>query len=173
MNASGIVFGDPRTILRLPPAGMKSPASWTLTHSDTVAHFIQVHAQIAQSRWYAADVTMYGANFQPGSPYADSPWRDVHGGLWDLGPHALSLVLPVLLLRQRPPSNRQSPPENRVAALRRSPPPPHPTTSSKSPQAASQPARVGLARRPSNRSPRLRGGPAKWASPFKPYPCSQ
>jgi predicted dehydrogenase len=46
--------------------------------------------------WYAADVTMYGANFQPGSPYADSPWRDEHGGLWDLGPHALSLVLPVL-----------------------------------------------------------------------------
>src|SRR5207245_2106352 len=37
-----------------------------------------------------------GANFQPGNPYAGSAWRDVHGGLWDLGPHALSLVLPVL-----------------------------------------------------------------------------
>jgi predicted dehydrogenase len=46
--------------------------------------------------WYAAHVVFYGANFQPGSPYADSPWRDEHGGLWDLGPHALSLVVPVL-----------------------------------------------------------------------------
>ncbi len=46
--------------------------------------------------WYAADMTGYGANFQPGSPYADSPWRDEHGGLWDLGPHALSMVVPVL-----------------------------------------------------------------------------
>jgi predicted dehydrogenase len=46
--------------------------------------------------WYAADMTGYGANFQPGSPYADSPWRDESGGLWDLGPHALSMVVPVL-----------------------------------------------------------------------------
>ena len=46
--------------------------------------------------WYAAHVIFYGANFEPGSPYADSPWRDEHGGLWDLGPHALSLVVPVL-----------------------------------------------------------------------------
>jgi len=46
--------------------------------------------------WYAGHVTMYGANFVPGSPYADSPWRDEYGGLWDLGPHALSLVVPVL-----------------------------------------------------------------------------
>lgn len=27
---------------------------------------------------------------------AASPWRDEHGGLWDLGPHALSLLLPAL-----------------------------------------------------------------------------
>ena len=25
-----------------------------------------------------------------------SPWRAEHGGLWDVGPHALSLLLPVL-----------------------------------------------------------------------------
>src|SRR5205807_6805996 len=40
--------------------------------------------------------TMYGANFQPDSPYADSPWRDEYGGLWDLGPHALSVLVPIL-----------------------------------------------------------------------------
>src|SRR2546421_9170592 len=45
--------------------------------------------------WYAGHVTMYGANFVPGSPYADSPWRDRYGGLWGPGPHALSLGVPV------------------------------------------------------------------------------
>jgi len=46
--------------------------------------------------WFGAEVTYYLANFQPGNPYADSPWRDEHGGLWDLGPHALSVLVPVL-----------------------------------------------------------------------------
>jgi predicted dehydrogenase len=31
-----------------------------------------------------------------GSPFAASPWRDEHGALWDIGPHALSLFLPAL-----------------------------------------------------------------------------
>ncbi len=31
-----------------------------------------------------------------GSPFAASPWRDDHGALWDIGPHALSLFLPAL-----------------------------------------------------------------------------
>lgn len=30
-----------------------------------------------------------------GSPF-DSPWRRQHGALWDIGPHALSLLLPAL-----------------------------------------------------------------------------
>jgi predicted dehydrogenase len=46
--------------------------------------------------WFGAEVTVYGANFRPGSPYADSPWRDERGGLWDVGPHALSVLVPVL-----------------------------------------------------------------------------
>jgi predicted dehydrogenase len=60
---------------------------------EIVDHLAQT---VETGGWYAADVTMYGANFQPGSPYADSPWRDEYGGLWDLGPHALSIVVPVL-----------------------------------------------------------------------------
>lgn len=30
------------------------------------------------------------------SPFADSPWRREKGALWDVGPHALSVLLPVL-----------------------------------------------------------------------------
>jgi len=35
---------------------MKDPSLWTVTDSDTIAHFIQVHAQIRSSRWYAGDI---------------------------------------------------------------------------------------------------------------------
>jgi hypothetical protein len=39
-------------------------------------------------------MTWLGA--RAGSPFDDSPWRDEHGALWDLGPHALSLLVPAL-----------------------------------------------------------------------------
>jgi predicted dehydrogenase len=50
----------------------------------------------ADGGWYGSRTTLYGANFVPGSPYADSPWREEKGGLWDLGPHALASIVPVL-----------------------------------------------------------------------------
>ena len=31
-----------------------------------------------------------------GSPFEASPWRDEYGALWDIGPHALSLMIPTL-----------------------------------------------------------------------------
>jgi predicted dehydrogenase len=33
---------------------------------------------------------------QPGSPFTESPWRRAKGGLWDVGPHALSVVTTTL-----------------------------------------------------------------------------
>jgi len=44
--------------------------------------------------WDCGRVEM-AANLQ-GGPFAASPWRHVKGGLWDVGPHALSILLPVL-----------------------------------------------------------------------------
>ncbi|MCX5252201.1 Gfo/Idh/MocA family oxidoreductase [Streptomyces sp. NBC_00201] len=39
--------------------------------------------------------TLFGGDSD--SPFADSPWRQAKGGpLWDVGPHALSVLLPVL-----------------------------------------------------------------------------
>ena len=46
--------------------------------------------------WFGGHVAFLGSIFQPGSPYAQSQWRQEHGGLWDVGPHALSRLLPVL-----------------------------------------------------------------------------
>jgi predicted dehydrogenase len=39
----------------------------------------------------------FAANiYTEGNPFGDSPWRKEMGGLWDIGPHALSLLLPAL-----------------------------------------------------------------------------
>ena len=53
-------------------------------------------ADAAERGWDGARVTIFASIFQPGSPYANSPWRREKGALWDIGPHALSIVLPVL-----------------------------------------------------------------------------
>ena len=34
--------------------------------------------------------------YSEGNPFGNSPWRKEKGGLWDIGPHALSLLLPAL-----------------------------------------------------------------------------
>jgi predicted dehydrogenase len=38
----------------------------------------------------------YAAHAATGSPFANSPWRKEDGALWDVGPHALSQLLPAL-----------------------------------------------------------------------------
>lgn len=46
--------------------------------------------------WHGGRVTSFGSIFTEGNPYAGSIWRREFGGLWDIGPHALSLLCPVL-----------------------------------------------------------------------------
>jgi predicted dehydrogenase len=53
-------------------------------------------AAAATGGWYGARVTMFASIFGPGEPFGRSAWRKEWGGLWDIGPHALSLLIPVL-----------------------------------------------------------------------------
>jgi len=46
--------------------------------------------------WHSAHLVHYANIFQPGSPYAASAWRQQYGALWDIGPHGLSAVLPLM-----------------------------------------------------------------------------
>jgi predicted dehydrogenase len=46
--------------------------------------------------WTEARIDHLGSIFTPDNPFGASAWRRERGGLWDVGPHALSLVLPVL-----------------------------------------------------------------------------
>ncbi|MFF0200796.1 Gfo/Idh/MocA family protein [Streptomyces sp. NPDC005017] len=53
--------------------------------------------QAAEEGWFTARAQWLGAVFSGGdSPFAQSPWRREKGALWDVGPHALSVLLPVL-----------------------------------------------------------------------------
>jgi predicted dehydrogenase len=52
--------------------------------------------QAARTNLVGGSVTWLGANYAPDSPFRDSPWRIQHGALWDIGPHALSLLVPTL-----------------------------------------------------------------------------
>ncbi|MET9173618.1 MULTISPECIES: Gfo/Idh/MocA family protein [Streptomyces] len=55
-----------------------------------------IEEQAAVAGWYTARAQWLGAVFTTDSPFAASPWRREKGALWDVGPHALSVLLPVL-----------------------------------------------------------------------------
>jgi len=58
---------------------------------------IEALAQVIETGgWNGAQATYFGSIYSEGSPYAESVWRQEYGGLWDIGPHALSLLIPVL-----------------------------------------------------------------------------
>jgi predicted dehydrogenase len=65
--------------------------------------FFTARFRTATSTWLeqAGRTTLAGGamtwlSARAGSPFEDSPWRDEHGALWDIGPHALSLLVPAL-----------------------------------------------------------------------------
>jgi predicted dehydrogenase len=51
--------------------------------------------QAAVPGWFTGRAQWLGAVFSSESPFA-TPWRREKGALWDVGPHALSVLLPVL-----------------------------------------------------------------------------
>jgi predicted dehydrogenase len=54
--------------------------------------------QAAEGGWFTGRADWYGSLYIPGdtSELTASPWRVGRGALWDVGPHALSVLLPVL-----------------------------------------------------------------------------
>ncbi|GHD87610.1 Gfo/Idh/MocA family protein [Streptomyces naganishii] len=61
----------------------REPAAWITEQAD-------------RDDWFTARAQWLGAVFTGDSPFAASPWRREKGALWDVGPHALSVLLPVL-----------------------------------------------------------------------------
>ncbi|MCF2126530.1 Gfo/Idh/MocA family oxidoreductase [Strepomyces sp. STD 3.1] len=56
-----------------------------------------ITGQAEDDDWFTARAQWLGSVFGgDDSPFAHSPWRREKGALWDVGPHALSVLLPVL-----------------------------------------------------------------------------
>ncbi|PRX96810.1 Gfo/Idh/MocA family protein [Allonocardiopsis opalescens] len=75
-------------------ANLASVVFFTNRFSANVDAFLRETAETGG--WDGVRATMFAAIFQPGNPFGASPWRRERGGLWDIGPHALSIILPVL-----------------------------------------------------------------------------
>ncbi|MFE0647597.1 Gfo/Idh/MocA family protein [Streptomyces sp. NPDC059534] len=77
-------------------AGVASVVFCTLRFAEPTARWIE--EQAAAGGWFLGEAHWLGSLYGPGSTsvYAASPWRREKGGLWDVGPHVLSVYLPVL-----------------------------------------------------------------------------
>ena len=49
-----LLMGDIESVLKVGPAPMKNKRTWTQSHSDLLAHFIQVVGQVQRSKWSKA-----------------------------------------------------------------------------------------------------------------------
>ncbi|MFI5803031.1 Gfo/Idh/MocA family protein [Streptomyces sp. NPDC051561] len=76
-------------------AGVASVVFFTLRFAAGTTGWID--EQAATKGWFTGRADWLGSVFAPGtgSPYSASPWRGEKGALWDVGPHALSVLLPV------------------------------------------------------------------------------
>ncbi|MFD2767257.1 Gfo/Idh/MocA family protein [Micromonospora eburnea] len=83
-----------RVVAAAQASGVASVVFFTQRFHPNVTGFLASTA--AAGGWQHARATMFASIFQPGNPYGNSPWRRERGALWDIGPHALSLILPVL-----------------------------------------------------------------------------
>ncbi|MFC5220161.1 Gfo/Idh/MocA family protein [Streptomyces coerulescens] len=76
-------------------AGVASVVFFTTRFQPETAAWITEQAGV--DGWFTGRAQWLGAVFSGAdSPFADSPWRREKGALWDVGPHALSVLLPIL-----------------------------------------------------------------------------
>jgi len=87
--------GADRVARAVEAAGVASLVFCTLRFLPGPAAWVEQAAGAGD--WQGGDGAWLGTVFtEPASPFAGSPWRRAKGALWDLGPHVLSLALPVL-----------------------------------------------------------------------------
>jgi predicted dehydrogenase len=82
-----------RVVDAVESAGVAAVVFFTLLFRPDLEPWFE---QVRGGGWSTATVTILASAFAPGSERSDSPWRKEHGALWDIGPHALSAVIPGL-----------------------------------------------------------------------------
>jgi predicted dehydrogenase len=79
-----------RVVAAVEAAGVASVVFFTNRFRTATSTWLE---QVARTTPAGGSVTWLGS--LAGSPF-DTPWRREHGALWDIGPHALSLLVPAL-----------------------------------------------------------------------------
>jgi predicted dehydrogenase len=83
-----------RVVEAVDHAGVRSLVFFTrrfaANQADWLTDVQQHHA------WNSGYVRIYASIFEPGNPFGESEWRRTRGALWDVGPHALSILVPAL-----------------------------------------------------------------------------
>lgn len=75
-------------------AGVASVVFFTVRFDRTAGEWVD--EQAAAGGWFTGRADWIGSLYDGAdNPFAASPWRREKGGLWDVGPHALSILLPV------------------------------------------------------------------------------
>jgi predicted dehydrogenase len=74
-------------------AGVRAAVFHTYRYVPEVVEWL---AALPADGWTGAHVHWLSSIYEPGSPYAQSVWRQDKGALWDLAPHVLSVLLPLL-----------------------------------------------------------------------------
>jgi len=74
-------------------AGVSSVVFFTARFTSAIREWL---AQVDGGGWEGAWARWIVSAFGEGSPYASSPWRREKGALWDVGPHALSVLIGAL-----------------------------------------------------------------------------
>jgi predicted dehydrogenase len=75
-------------------AGVGSIVFFTRRFTPETANWLDRAAQ--KGGWECGRAEFAASIFVPEGPYSNSQWRRDKGALWDIGPHALSLLWPVL-----------------------------------------------------------------------------
>jgi predicted dehydrogenase len=80
-----------RVVAAAGSAGVASVVFFTNRFRTATSTWLE---QAARTTLTGGSVTWLGS--LAGTPFDASPWRHEHGALWDVGPHALSLLVPAL-----------------------------------------------------------------------------
>ncbi len=89
---------DPETAHRINVAVLDQQSAALVFFLRRFAPEITVGIDAARGHaWDSAEISVMFAALSPGNPFANAKWRHVtNAALWDLGPHVLSIIRPLL-----------------------------------------------------------------------------
>jgi predicted dehydrogenase len=85
------VAGADRGVDAVQTAGVASVVFFTFRFQPETSSWLEQAARTRLAGGHASWLSSLA-----GSPFDASPWRKEHGALWDIGPHALSVLMPAL-----------------------------------------------------------------------------